>query len=96
MHLEILENFLNMAALLGGLGGIKNDSQRDASLIGIEKRSPRDSIGASDGHPRDTFVVLYREASGDHTVGQLDCFLDTDANRVSFKVREKTCLPAKH
>src|SRR5271165_5828607 len=95
MHLKILENFLNMAALLGGLRRIENDSQRDASLIGIEKRSPRDSVGASDGHPRDAFVVLYREPGADHTVGQLDCFLDTDANRVSFKVGEKTGLPAK-
>ena len=40
MHLEILEDLLNVAALLGGLGGVENDSQRDAPLIGIEKRSP--------------------------------------------------------
>src|SRR5271165_3553905 len=95
MHLEILENLLNMAALLGGLGGVKNDSQRDAPLIGIEKRSSRDSIGTSDGHPRDAFIVLYGEARADHTIGQLDGFLDANADSVSFKVREKTGFPAK-
>src|ERR1035438_10250021 len=96
MHFEILENFLNVATVFGGLDGVENDSERDAPVIGIKESSARDAIRASDGHACDAFVILYREASADHAVGQFDGFLDADADGVSFNVSEKPGLPAEH
>ncbi len=88
MHLVILEDFLDVPAVLCRLLWIEDDAERNASLVGVEKCAAGNSLSAADGDASRALVIFEGKAVVDERVRKLDRFLHADADSIALGVRE--------
>ena len=92
MHLEILEDVLDVPAVLCRLLWVEDDAERNASLVGVEKCAAGNSLSAADRYARHSLFIFEGKTLADDRVWKLDRLLDADADSIAFGVGKQAGL----